>query len=223
MNDVQIHDPTSEAPQGLHRVRVGCAVLAAAASRHLGRPKQLTPWRGRPLLRHLAIEALHSRVDDVAVIVGAHAHQVSTAVDDLPLRRIVNLDWQEGVGSSIRAAVDWALQTDLDALILMSCDQPLLTGRHIHKLVKAFSRGATIVGSEYGGVVGAPALFAPSLFGDLRELSGNAGVEELLLRHRETVVLAWVDGAVVIESDPEVSMALARADGADAALIERTV
>jgi CTP:molybdopterin cytidylyltransferase MocA len=204
-------------------VRVGCAVLAAAAARHQGRPKQLTPWHGRPLLRHLAIEALHSRIDDVAVIVGAYAHKVSTAVDDLPLRRIVNLDWQEGSASSVRAAVDWAEQTDLSALVLMSCEQPLLTARHLDKLVKAFARGATIVGSEYAGIVGTPALFAPSAYAELRALGGDAGIHDLLMRRRETVVLAWVDGAVVIETDPEMTMPLGGAGPSDAAWAGRSL
>ena len=180
--------------------RIGCAILAAGASRRLGRPKQLVLWRGHELVRHLTLQALSSRAGEVAVIVGAHAERIVPAVSDLPVRCVVNLDWREGVASSIRCATHWATKRNLEALILMASDQPHLDMHHLDQLVAEHEKGATQVASQYGGGVGMPALFGEAAFRRLFTLSGDVGVSSLLQDEPETVSVEWPAGEIDIDT-----------------------
>ena len=179
---------------------VGCAILAAGASRRLGRPKQLLPWRGQPLLRHIARQALKSGADQVAVIVGAHAEAVLETLEGLPLTCVVNLGWCEGIASSIRCAAHWANQRDLQALALATSDQPYVDASHLDRLYAEHQAGAAQVASSYDGVLGVPALFDATLFRRLLTLGGDAGAAALLRKDPTVRRIDWPAGAVDLDS-----------------------
>ncbi len=187
-------------------IRIGCAILAAGASRRLGRPKQLVLWRGHELVRHLALQALSSRASEVAVVVGAHAERVVTAVSDLPVSCIVNLGWREGVASSIRCATHWAAQRSLDALILMASDQPHLDMHHLDRLVSEHENGALQVASRYGDVIGVPALFSEPAFRRLFTLSGDVGASSLLRNEPGTRSIDWPPGEIDIDTSRDLAI-----------------
>ena len=65
-------------------------VLAAGRSSRLGRPKQLLPVQGQPLLRHTLRSILHASLDDVVVVLGHEEATVREAIADLPVRIVVN-------------------------------------------------------------------------------------------------------------------------------------
>jgi molybdenum cofactor cytidylyltransferase len=180
--------------------RLGCAILAAGASRRLGCPKQLLPFKGNELVRHLTLEALASQSHEVAVIVGAHGERVAAAVEGLPVTCIVNLEWREGIASSIRYAAHWANRQHLDALILVLSDQPYLETSHLDRLAAEHAAGANFVASRYGGVIGAPALFAARAFNLLLTLEGDAGAGTLLRERPSTRSVEWPAGAIDIDT-----------------------
>jgi len=189
--------------------RIGCAILAAGASRRLGRPKQLVFWRGHELVRHLALQALSSRASEVSIIVGAHAERVVPVVSDLPVSCIMNLGWREGVSSSIRCATHWATQKGLEALILMASDQPHLDMYHLDELVSEHENGATQVASRYGGDgggAGVPALFGESVFRRLFTLSGDTGVCSLLRGEPRTRTIDWPAGEIDIDTSDDLAL-----------------
>ena len=67
----------------LARPSTAIVVLAAGASRRMGRPKQLETWQGQPLLRHVAATALEAQLGPVIVVLGAHADVVRPVIEDL--------------------------------------------------------------------------------------------------------------------------------------------
>src|SRR5690349_6310089 len=84
------------------------AVLAAGATRRLGRPKQLAAFRGRPLVCHaLAAPMSVAGITASAVVLGAFADRIDSCLED-GVVRVWNPAWEEGIASSIRAAVAWA-------------------------------------------------------------------------------------------------------------------
>jgi CTP:molybdopterin cytidylyltransferase MocA len=185
--------------------RVGCAILAAGASRRLGRPKQLVLWRGHELVRHLALQALSSRASEVAVIVGAHSERIVPAVSDLPVSCVVNLGWREGVASSIRCATHWAAKKNFEALIVMASDQPHLDMYHLDRLISEHEQGAVQVASRYGGIVGIPALFGEIAFRRLFTLSGDVGASSILRDEPDTRSIEWPAGEIDIDTTRDLS------------------
>ena len=80
-------------------------ILAGGTSSRLGRPKQLLKWQNQSLLEH-AIQNAHVFLNErVIVVLGAHAELIQSAVDLDGITTVVNLNWQAGVASSIKAGV----------------------------------------------------------------------------------------------------------------------
>jgi molybdenum cofactor cytidylyltransferase len=157
-------------------------------------------------VRHLTLQALRSRASEVAVIVGAHADRVVQAVSDLPVSCMMNLGWREGVASSIRCATHWATQKGFDALLLLASDQPHLDIHHIDRLVSEHERGATQVASQYGGVIGVPALFGEPVFRRLFTLNGDAGAASLLRDEPNTRSVDWPAGEIDIDTTRDLAL-----------------
>jgi CTP:molybdopterin cytidylyltransferase MocA len=161
-------------------------LLAAGASRRLGRPKQLVELDGEPLVHRIARIAL-TACEPVAVVAGAVP--LGDVLADLPVAIVDNVVWAEGIASSIRAGIAWA--SAAEAVVLLTCDQLLLDGAHLHMLIRA-SGGSRLAASRYEGVLGVPAVFPCELFPVLLALEGDRGAQPLL---EAAVPVDWPAGA----------------------------
>lgn len=151
-------------------------VLAAGGSKRMGRAKQLLPYLGKTLVEHAARVALASGAAEVVVVAGAHASQVRDALKGLPVRVIVNPDWETGMGGSISRGVA-AVGEAIETVVIALGDQPQITPEHLRELA---SQGKPVVASSYDGVIGAPAAFARSEFSRLLALTSETGARHLL-------------------------------------------
>ncbi len=189
---------------------IAAALLAAGASRRLGRPKQLLPYRGAPLVHVIARELCATCCDRVVVVLGAHAGAVAAALADLPVALEVNVLWTEGIASSIRCAVAWALRSGCDGLALVACDQPRLHAAHVDALVALHHRRGTAVASRYAGVVGTPAVFGATEFSSLLALAGDTGARHLLAA---APTIDWAAGAYDLDTPDDVAREMLQLGG----------
>jgi len=166
--------------------RLSGVLLAAGASRRLGRPKQLLVWQGETLVRRAARAALEAGLDELIVVAGAERDAVAAALAGLDLRVVDNERWPEGIGSSIAAGVRAASGA---AVLLLLADQPGVDAALLAELIVGMEAGHERVACAYAGVIGVPALFSsPSDLVALRELSGDRGARQLLTRDGATVL-----------------------------------
>ncbi len=187
------------------RARVGVVVLAAGGSSRLGTPKQLLEFGGRSLLRHSAETALESRCGPVVVVLGAHADTLRHELDGLDVAIVENRDWREGMGSSIRAGVGQltSARTDVTAILLTLCDQPLVTADVLKGLVARHTEtDAPIVASAYGDTLGVPALFDAALVDKLACIAPEHGAKDLIASYGSRVASVHVPAAVVDVDTP---------------------
>jgi len=166
---------------------VTAVVLAAGASQRMGQPKQLLPWgaNDQPMLRHVVQATLATPVDKVVVVLGHAAERIAPALEGLPAQVVVNPSWADGLSTSVRAGLDAVGDTAQAALFVLA-DQPHLTPEIVAAIVARFRRTrATVVVPQAGGRRGAPALFARSLFDELRAVQGDQGGRGVIARHYE--------------------------------------
>ena len=178
------------------------AILAAGSSSRLGRPKQLVPVGGEPLVRRTARIALASPCAEIAVVLGAATDDVARALDGLSVALLPNPAWSEGVASSIRTAAAWARARSASAVLLLVCDQPRLSAEHLGALLAEHARTGGSVGSRYRDIVGVPAVFPARSFDALARLTGDRGARALL---GDAAAIPWEDGAIDVDSEADIA------------------
>jgi len=166
---------------------IGIIMLAAGASRRMGKPKQLLKIDNQTLIeRAIAItQALDNQ--HTVVVLGANAEKITPFISTLPtLDFIINEHWEQGMGTTLKAGVEFFLskKMDLSAVIVMVCDQPYLSSKKLQELVDTYHETkANIVTTTYNNIKGVPALFSKDLFDKLIGLNKDEGARKIIKKY----------------------------------------
>jgi molybdenum cofactor cytidylyltransferase len=179
------------------------AVLAAGASRRLGRNKLLLDLGGESVVRRAVRAAVEAAVGPVLVVLGHEPQQVLDELSGLPITPVLNPVYEEGMGSSLRAGVKAAF--DSKAVVIALADMPLVEGRMIAALAaRHHETGAPVVLSRYGSIQAPPTLYDRRLFIELLGTPDARGAREAADRHSaEAAVVSWPE-ALLRDLDLEV-------------------
>jgi molybdenum cofactor cytidylyltransferase len=163
-------------------MKTGIIILAAGNSSRLGEPKQLLEYKGKSLLHHVTRQAL-KMTGAVVVVSGSNNNLIENELKNLQVITVYNPEWQEGMGSSIRAGVEKIIDEFpmLESLIISVCDQPFINSSVFSELITKHKENLKgIIASAYAGILGTPVMFDRKYFGELSKLSGNEGAKKLL-------------------------------------------
>jgi len=180
---------------------VSGVILAAGASTRMGQQKLLLPLGDEPLVRRAVRQVYDAGFDDVLVIVGREHEKVLAALEGLPVRHAVNLQYETGMGSSFRTAVEHLDRSD--AAMFTLADQPFVTAKEYRAVLDAYLKQApTIVSVRYGDVTAPPHLFIRDFLPELAQL--ERGARPVLERHRDqTIVLQFAPELLLDIDTPE--------------------
>jgi molybdenum cofactor cytidylyltransferase len=178
--------------------RCGAVVLAAGEAKRFGALKQVLPWRGIPLVAHVADQALCCPdIDRVAVTVGARAEQVRTALAGRNVAIVPVPDWEEGQSRSVKAGLNAPaprspLPAPRSAILFLLADQPGVSPELLSALIQRHREIlAPIVAPRHNGQRGNPVLFDAATFPEFADLDGDIGARPIIQAHRDEI--AWVD------------------------------
>ena len=161
---------------------IGGLVLAAGAATRFGSSKQLAELDGRPLLEHAIRAMVAASVGRVVVVLGAGAEEVQATVDMHGADALVCRRWEEGQLASLACGL--AELSGCEAVVVTLGDQPLMAPDAIRRVIAARGRGAAAVRATYHGEPGHPVLLERRLFERMRDVTGDHGARNLLLRVR---------------------------------------
>ncbi|MDX6402477.1 MAG: hypothetical protein QOF27_3083 [Gaiellaceae bacterium] len=143
-------------------------VLAAGASTRFGSPKQAVLLE--PVLARVRAS---SSIDDVVVVLGAHAVDTDATTVHCP-------EWQRGRGASLRCGLA-ALDGNVEAAVVVLSDGPSLDPRAIDRVVDAWREGGgDRVAATYGGVRLHPVLLGRPAWADVPD-AGLRGLPAALV------------------------------------------
>jgi molybdenum cofactor cytidylyltransferase len=215
---------------------IGAVILAAGESSRLGQPKQLVQFRGQSLVRRVVEAAEQAGCSPIVVVTGGDAEDteesphllpstkgeerarhrgnlvesVARELKQKPATMVTNENWRRGIGSSIRAGVQRAVDTAqcqhkeglLEAIILLTCDQLFVDASVLKKLIRLREQtGRAIVASSYSNTLGVPALFDRSYFEELLSLGDASGAKSIILSDHDRVAeFPFPEGEIDIDT-----------------------
>lgn len=191
-------------------------VLAAGASRRMGENKMLLRLGGESMVRRVTRTVLSAGLEQVWVVVGRDSAQVGAEVAELGVRLVENPHYQQGMGTSFRAAVE-AFPPDLEAAMFVLGDQPFLTGGMYRAVLEAYrTHHPPLVIAQFGSVKAPPHIFRRDLFAHLGQ-SKDEGARNLIARHRaQAIVVELPESALFdIDTPEEYRRALERIAGGE--------
>ncbi|MCX5578388.1 molybdopterin-binding/glycosyltransferase family 2 protein [Kaistia terrae] len=194
-----------------HAPKIAALVLAAGQGRRMGGPnKLLAEIDGRSLVRTVVDAAGASRAASVTVVTGHRRQEVEQALVGTGVRTVHNPDYAEGLSTSLRQGVA-RLGDDIDGVVVMLADMPMVTSAILDRLIEAFDPSADrlVVVPTHLGKRGNPVLWSRAFFAELCAIEGDTGARHLIGAHADAVVEVEIGPEVALDLDtPEALRAM---------------
>ena len=177
---------------------VAIVLLAAGNARRFGADKLMADFEGAPLGARAAHElggiaaAAHFAVCQPDAIIAAHYKRLGFDIVDNPNPGI-------GLSGSLHLAVEAALRTDAQALLIALADMPFVHAAHVEALIAACTDN--VVASFDGHQPMPPAIFPRSHWPDLLATAGDAGARHILARAEKLTAPAGMLGDIDTPDD----------------------
>lgn len=183
---------------------IGLIILAAGASVRMGEPKQSLEFNGKTLLQRTIQTALESECRPIVVVLGARIDNLKNEIKDFDVQIAENADWEQGMGSSIKAGLGKILEMNrqINGVLIMVCDQPFVSAELIKRIVEKYRKtNSLIVASAYSETLGVPALFGSRIFSRLLELEDSGGAKSIIEQFQEeTASVLFEEGKFDIDT-----------------------
>lgn len=163
-------------------------VLAAGASRRMGRNKMLLQVEGESLIRRATRRALAVGLSPVVVVLGHEVERARAELAGLGCEVAVNPDFAGPTSGSLHKGLE-RLGPQVEAAVVILADMVLVSDHMLAKLVtRAVQTTAPLVVSRYGEITAPPLLFRRALFGELMAWTGEGCGKAVVQRHRDEVL-----------------------------------
>jgi len=170
-------------------------IPAAGSSQRLGQPKQLVEHNGTPLICKAVEKAFSLTPAEIIVVTGAHATSIEAVTGHLPIRRVHNTNWANGMGGSIAKGVA-AINPESFGVLILLCDQWRVQAADLQALAKTWQADPTrIVTAEAEGKLMPPAIFPIACFDELRQLDGEHGARSVINAHPGLITAITINNA----------------------------
>jgi molybdenum cofactor cytidylyltransferase len=178
------------------------AVLpAAGASRRMGRPKLLLPFRDGTIVSALAASLRAAGVDPIVLVTAPGDEELRNWAREAGLAVAINPDPERGMLSSIREGIKALTPAQRGEILLVSpADLPNLRAESILHLLRRMEEArAPLAHPTYHGRRGHPLAIAPELIPEIETLDPAVGLRQLRDRHAGSVLEVEVEDAGVVQ------------------------
>lgn len=170
--------------------RLSCILLAAGMSKRMGTVnKLLMSINGEPLVRRTAKLLLEYGMEEIVVVLGYQSERVLAAIEDLPVRSVINSQYEEGQMTSVHAGLS-TLNQETDGIMIFLSDLLLITADDIRNIHATYEEsGADIVVPQFEQARGNPIIFSPTQRAAILAGEKNLGCRKLITKNPELVTV----------------------------------
>ncbi|MDP2999411.1 MAG: nucleotidyltransferase family protein [Bryobacterales bacterium] len=191
-------------------MRIAGVILAAGASRRMGRPKALLDWRGVTVIEHM-VGLLGAVASPVIVVLGHHSEAIRERGIQATL--VVNPNPERGMLSSLQCGLR-AVPPEADAVLFTPADYPAVEAGTIRALAAGAS-SAPLTIPVFENRRGHPVLITRPLVAEILALPEQARPSDVIHRYLDRAMIIQVRDRGVVEDidDPETYRRLRRECG----------
>jgi molybdenum cofactor cytidylyltransferase len=192
---------------------INAVVLAAGASKRMGKPKPLLRFRdspsrsasaerGRTFLEQIVAVLRLSDADRITVVLGAEAEAIRKTVDLSGVNIVINKDYQKGQLSSLIAAIK-TTPPQTQAILVCLADMPFITAEVVNEIIGKFKEtDAPIIVPVFDNKRGHPPLFARAVFDELLSAPAEQGARFVLCSNEQRILeLQTSESGILIRID----------------------
>lgn len=178
-------------PQDFQKtVKVGAVLLAAGEGSRMGSvPKSLLRLDDQPLIQRHLMAMKEAQLDTMVVVTGYHHEVIEAALVGQAVRVVRNPEPQRGQQSSVRLGIS-ALGDEVDLVMVVLADQPLLGSADLQELIDAFLHrpaGAGVLYPVVGGQRGNPVVFSSDVVTTMLASGNDADFRRFIDEHPSVV------------------------------------
>jgi molybdenum cofactor cytidylyltransferase len=185
-------------------ITVAIVVLAAGKATRMGQShKLLAQFDGVALIRRMVTTSLGARGSSVTVVTGHRRSDMEACLHGLPIRLCFNADYNDGMASSIVAALRQPDVREADGMLVLLADMPQMTADHLDRLIAAFEQAGAgvIVRATANGESGNPVILPRALYSSVLALKGDRGAKALIEASGLSVVDVEIGAAAILDVD----------------------
>jgi len=164
----------------------------------MGQPKALLDWDGEPLICYQVRQLLEAGVDEVVVVLGHRADDISRQMRHLKCRIMLNPRYHMGRATSLRIGAR-AVNRDASAILIENVDSPR-PAAFLKSLLAAHGTDGVITRPVFDGRHGHPIVVSGKLRDEvLRVEDATGGLQSVVDAHRADIVDVPSDASCEID------------------------
>lgn len=182
----------------------GIIILAAGSSSRMTHSKQLLNYKGQTLIRNTALISQKLNAKQTICVTGFLETELKSELNDMAIQFVHNPNYKKGMSSSLVYGLK-ATNKDIDGILIMLCDQPLIPLNHFENIIRTASQLQNpIIATSYKNTYGAPSFFKRELFKELLDLDTKKGAKSVIKGHRNsTHFIDCEEAAFDIDTDTD--------------------
>ncbi len=190
-------------------MRLAALILAAGRSRRFGDSnKLLAVLGGTAVVRRTVAAVRGAGLHDVIAVTGPDGDAIAHVLADVPVRCVRCADDRDGLGDSVATGAG-ALDADVDGVMIVPADMPLLSAASLRMLVSVFAAqgGRRIVhAADASGAQRNPVIWPRMMIAQLAAMHGSDGAKALI----HDAVAVRIPDRELLDIDTEVDLAEAQ-------------
>lgn len=169
--------------------RIAGLILAAGHSSRMGELKALLPFGADNVIVNEIKCLMEADISDIYIVVGYQADQIRSALNDYPVKFILNERYDDGMFSSIKAGLKAIEGFSFDGFFLIPVDFPLIRPFTLLRLMNEFENGTgSIIYPSYQFKKGHPPLISSKYIDAILNYDGDGGLKGSLMQFNDEAV-----------------------------------